>query len=156
MQPRLFLIKIIKNQLSADRLKKVADGIWTSKLRYGLQLYGKVRTNNTDPMNSAIKKLQIAQNKFARVLENVFLKDKMSTKTLLTNQVMLSVNQVAAQIKLTDMWKANNVDNFPIKVTKQSTAENARVTRGDTSEKLLEHGMSELVRNSCIGDATKL
>ena len=115
MQPRLFLIKIIKNQLSADRLKKVADGIWTSKLRYGLQLYGKVRTNNTDPMNSTIKKLQIAQNKFARVLENVFLKDRMSTKTLLTNQVMLSVNQVAAQIKLTDMWKANNVEIFQSK-----------------------------------------
>ena len=80
----------------------------------------------------------------------------MSNKTLLTNQVMLSVNQVAAQIKLTEMWKANNVDKFPIKVTRQSTAENARVTRGDTSERLLESGMSELVRNSCIGDATKL
>ena len=42
------------------------------------------------------------------------------------------------------------------KVTRQTTADNARVTRGDISERLLESGMSELVRNSCTGDATKL
>ena len=63
-----------------------------------------------------MKKLQTAQNKLARVLENVYLKDRMSTKTLLSNQVMLSVNQVAAQIKLTEIWKANNVEKFQIKV----------------------------------------
>ena len=81
---------------------------------------------------------------------------RLTKKFILKNFKMLSVNQVNAQVKLLEMWKANNVDKFPIKVTKQSTAENARVTRGDTSERLLESGMSELVRNSCIGDATKL
>ena len=80
----------------------------------------------------------------------------MRTKTLLSKQSMLSVNQVAAQIKLTEMWKANNVEKFPIKVNKRTTMQNARVTRGDTSERLIETGMSELVRNSCIGDATRL
>ena len=109
----------------------------------------------SDPTNFTLKKLQTAQNKLARVLENVYLKDRMSTKTLLSNQVMLSVNQVAAQIKLTEIWKANNVKKFPIKVIKQTTMQNARVTRGDTSERLLESGMSELVRSSCIGDATR-
>ena len=156
LNSRLYLIKRLKNHLNADRLKKVADGIWTSKLRYGLQLYGKVRTSDTDPTNSTIKKLQTAQNKLARVLENVYLRDRMCTKKLLSNQEMLSVNQVAAQIKLTEMWKANNVDKYSIKVTKQTTAENARVTRGDTSERLIETGMSDLVRNSCLRDATKL
>ena len=33
---------------------------------------------------------------------------------------------------------------------------NTRVTRGDTSERLIETGMSDLVRNSCLRDATKL
>ena len=54
------------------------------------------------------------------------------------------------------MWKATNVEKFPIKVTKQITAANARVTRGDTSDRLIESGMTELVRNTCIGDATRL
>ena len=54
------------------------------------------------------------------------------------------------------MWKAVNIEKYPIKVTKQCTAENARVTRGDTSEKLIMTGMTELVRNTCIGDATRL
>ena len=89
LNSRLYLIKRLKNHLNADRLKKVADGIWTSKLRYGLQLYGKVRTSDTDPTNSTIKKLQTAQNKLARVLENVYLRDRMCTKKLLSNQVYL-------------------------------------------------------------------
>ena len=54
------------------------------------------------------------------------------------------------------MWKANNMEKFPIKVTKQTTATNARVARGDSSERLVEFGMTELVRNTCIGDATRL
>ena len=54
------------------------------------------------------------------------------------------------------MWKANNMEKFPIKVTKKTTATNARVTRGDSSERLVEFGMTELVRNTCIGDATRL
>ena len=38
----------------------------------------------------------------------------------------------------------------------QCTALNARATRGDSSEKLIVTGMTDLVRNSCIGDATRL
>jgi hypothetical protein len=33
---RLFLIKHLKNQMNRERLRKVADSIWTSKVRYGL------------------------------------------------------------------------------------------------------------------------
>ena len=101
-------------------------------------------------------KLQKAQNKLVRVLENVYLKDKINTSTLLSNQNMLWVNQMAAQIKLTEIWKAKNVENFPIKVHIQTTAENAKVTRGDTSERLIESGRTELARNACICDATRL
>ena len=33
----------LKNQVSQERLRKIAESIWTSKMRYGLQLYGEVR-----------------------------------------------------------------------------------------------------------------
>ena len=66
-------------------------------------MYSKVRTTEHDPTNGNMDKLQITQNKLARVLENVMLKDRTSTATLLNNQQMLSVNQVAAQIKLSEI-----------------------------------------------------
>ena len=31
---------------------------------------------------------------------------------------MLSANQINTQIKLCDMWKANNLENYPIKIEK--------------------------------------
>ena len=109
-----------------------------------------------DPMNAEMEKLQITQNKMARVLENVLLKDRMHTSDLLNSQNMLSVNQISAQIKLTEIWKATNIAKFPIKVKRQATPIDARVTRGVTNGKLVEEGSSNLVLNSFIGDATRL
>ena len=37
---------------------------------------------------------------------------------------MLSVNQLNAQIKLTEMWKAVKKENYPIKVYKKTIVEN--------------------------------
>ena len=119
-------------------------------------MYSKVRTNVQDPSNVNMDKLQVTQNKLTRVLENVTLKDRTSTATLLKNQQMLSVNQIAAQIKLTEIWKAINVPKFPIKVRKQETPMDSRTTRGVTNGKIIEEGSSTLIVNSCIGDATRL
>ena len=156
LNTRLYLIKRMKNKINVDRLRKVANSIWSSKLRYGLQLYAKVRTNLQDQLNPNIEKLQVAQNKLARVLENVNLSDKMPTKTLLANQKMLSVNQTAAQIKLSEVWKAINIKGFPIKVKKQMTTQDSRITRGVTFGKLIEEGSSKLTINSFVGDAIRL
>ena len=46
---RLFLIKRLSNYISKDRLKKISESLYMSKLRYGVQLYGNVRTKNEDP-----------------------------------------------------------------------------------------------------------
>ena len=90
------------------------------------------------------------------VLENVNLKDRTPTLTLLNNQKMLSVNQISAQIKLTEMWKAINIPKFPIKVSKQMAPLDSRTTRGVTNGKIVEEGSSNLIVNSFIGDATRL
>ena len=59
---------------------------------------------------------QRLQNKMLRILDGALVSDRKSTKTLLDNQNMLSVNQIAAQIKLTEMWKASNDPQYPIKM----------------------------------------
>ena len=43
LNKRLYTIKRLANHIPRDKLKKVADSLWTSKLRYGLQLCLKVR-----------------------------------------------------------------------------------------------------------------
>ena len=49
LNSRLYLIKRLSNFISKDRLKRVADSLYMSKIRYGVQLYGNVRMNEEDP-----------------------------------------------------------------------------------------------------------
>ena len=59
---RMFIIKRLKNHVGTNSLKKLVDGLFSSKINYGLQLYGKVRVNNNDPKNGDIKAIYIHTN----------------------------------------------------------------------------------------------
>ena len=62
LNQRLFLINRLKNQVSKVQLRKIAESIWSSKLRYGLQLYGEVRQTSEAKMSTELEKLQRAHN----------------------------------------------------------------------------------------------
>ena len=149
---RLYLIRRLKNQISKERLGKIADSLWISKARYGLQLYGQVRLNGEDAKTRDLENLQTAQNNLLRTLEDVRIKDKVSIKSMLEKNKMLSINQMHAQVKLTEMWKATNYQNYPLNIEKLKPAENGRESRGVTVGKLSEpHTL-----NTFIGNATRL
>jgi hypothetical protein len=38
LNQRLFMVKKMSNHISKNKLRKIVDSLWTSKLRYGLQL----------------------------------------------------------------------------------------------------------------------
>ena len=95
-------------------MNKIVDGLFTSKINYGIQLYGKVRLSSEDPTNKNIKAIQMVQNKMARLMNGKTLKDKVHTKVLLENAKLLSVNQINAKVKLQEIWKILNVDDYPI------------------------------------------
>jgi hypothetical protein len=82
--------------------------------------------------------------------------ERKSTKTLLDNQNMLSVNQIAAQIKLTEMWKASNDPQYPIKMKTKERQENAVETRNLTLGDLTEVGRSTKAKKSFTSDAAKV
>ena len=84
----------------------MAESIFTSKIRYGLQLLGRIRWTDADPKCEDLMAIQKTQNKLTRFLNNSIITDKISTKTLLKNINGLSVNQLNAQIKLTELWKS--------------------------------------------------
>jgi hypothetical protein len=69
---------------------------------------------------------------------------------------MLSVNQIAAQIKLTEIWKASNDPQYPIKMKTKERQENAVETRSLTRGDLTEVGRSTKAKKSFTCDAAKV
>ena len=71
--------------------------------------------------------------------------NKIKTKVLLNRSNTLSINQLNAQIKLTEMQKANHFDNYPLNLIQQSCREVAIVTRTCKSGGHVEVGSKPFV-----------
>ena len=67
-----------------------------------------------DATETLLESLQITQNKFARFVHGSTLRDRINTKTIYTEENILSVNQIMAQIKLLEVWKSFNIKPYPI------------------------------------------
>ena len=155
LNQRTHLIRRLRNHIGAEKLRKVVDSLWTSKLWYGLQLWASVRMKEMQPKTKQGADVQKIQNRLLKVLENKRVTDKIPVKTMLENQKMMSVNQTAAQIKLLEMWKAKNTEDYPLKIEFQTTAREGTTTQGDSSGKAIEVGKTNAAKKSFIGDATR-
>ena len=155
LNQRLFTIRRMKNHLMPQGLRKLADSIFNSKIRYGLQMCGKIRWQNSDTTPKLMKDLQLAQNKMLRLLNGSRISDKISTSALLSKFNMLSVNQINAQIKLSEMWKAVNDNCHPFALRKRVAGENVRSMRSITNDILPDQSFSELSKNTFINDGIK-
>ena len=80
---RLYIIRRMMSHLTMDSVCKQVDGLFTSKIRYGLQLIGKVRTKAEDPECAIFKDIQLVQNRLLRLLNRSQIKDKISNKAML-------------------------------------------------------------------------
>ena len=129
LNQKLFFIRRLKNSVGQAALLKISHGLFISKLRYGLQMLGSVRWSDTDPLNNELESLQKCLNKVLRTLNGTKISDQVSTKSLLSKFKILSVNQMNAQIKLTEMWKSVHIDNYPIKTHQIECIEGERNTR---------------------------
>ena len=121
-----------------------------------MQLYGKVRSKDSDPECEDFKSIQLIQNKLMRSLNGTKVKDRISISSLLEKLGMLSVNQLNAQVKLVEIWKAINVDNYPLKIEQQTRNDERASTRADTIGRPVEIGRTNLTQRSCISDAIRL
>ena len=99
-----------------------------------------MRIHETDPSNSEMDDIQLIQNKLLRFLNGSKLKDMISTKSMLIKMNLLSINQTNAQIKLIEMWKATNIEDYPIEVKKQEYSDNTATTRACTAGRFIETG----------------
>ena len=77
-------------------------------------------------------------------------------KDMLTDLKMMSVNQTAAQIKLTEMWKVVNDTSYPLKFQMKSEEKRGMGTRSCTRGDVVEFGSSTHTINSFCGSASRL
>ena len=68
----------LKNFVDKKALIKVANSIFTSKIRYDLELIGKTRWNVQDTTQH-LQAIQLAQNKLVRQLNGTKISDKINT-----------------------------------------------------------------------------
>ena len=55
LNQKLFMIRRLRNSLKQESLRKVAESLFNSKLRYGLQLCGQISWSDKDKNTQAIK-----------------------------------------------------------------------------------------------------
>ena len=134
---------------------KVADSLFNSKIRYGIQLMGKVRLSTEAPLNSLQKKIQLVKNKFARFMAGKSLLDKIPTEKILSDLKILSVNQLNAQCKLQEIWKSQNNKKYPIVWEKDHKRVDPR-TRSLQKDSLQVIGKGLKLQSTFYSDAAKL
>ena len=68
---------------------------------------------------------------------------------------MLSVNQMNAQIKITEAWKASQDEEYPLKIVKVKNAENCAKTRAIANGDVMVSGKTKLVQATYLSDSSK-
>ena len=69
---------------------------------------------------------------------------------------MLSVNQLYAQVKLVELWKALNIEDYPLEIKQQSATDGKMTTRASEKGRPIEVGMSKLTKNASVSDAVRI
>ena len=67
-----------------------------------------------------------------------------------TVHIKKAVYQLNAKIKLLDVWKALNVENYPLKITKQVIKLDKTNIRANTQERLIEIGKKTLTTKTSL------
>ena len=156
LNSRLYIIRRLKNHLDRKSLLKVVDGLFMSKIRYGVQLLGRVRLCIEDPESGMFKDIQRIQNNLLRTLNGSQIAEKVSILSMLNKFKMLSVNQLNASVKLLVAWKSLNIDNYPLKVKRQKDNDTGVNTRGNNVERPIEIGKTPIVQKTSISDSIRL
>ena len=89
------------------------------------------------------------------MLDNSKIKDKRSIKEMLEKFDLLSVNQTAAQIKLSEAWKASKDSSYPVKMRDEHSKQDREVRPG-TRREMMEGGRLKIIQDSFARDAGKI
>ena len=152
LRQRLFTLRRIEQHVPLSLLKRVADGIFMSKLRYGIAIMWPVRMEESDPEPSAINGVKVVFNDMLRLLNRVARKDRVSIKSMLSKLGWLSINQLVAEVRLKEVWKALNTESSLSGLFEKVEGP----TRASASNKIKVGMNSQLRENSFVYPTVKL
>ena len=99
---RLYKLRKLEQSLPKALLKKVADGIFNSILRYGLGIFCPIRMKETDPVPSSMSGIRGIFNNVLRLLCNSRREQHTLIKTMLQKVGWMSINQLACEVRLVE------------------------------------------------------
>ena len=107
-------------------------------------------------MNKELESLQKCLNKLLRALNGTKVSDQISTRSLLVKFKLLSVNQMNAQVKLTEIWKSLHMENYPIRSVQLERNTDGTNTRARSSGQLKESKITHKSEKTFINDAVHI
>ena len=131
---RLFSLKRLSRQLPYNLLKRVADGIFMSHVRYGISLYCPIEIDLEDPHSLCIEKLRVVFNDCLRLLTRNSRKNHVSINKMLEDLGWLSLNQIASETRLIEAWKTACYEDYPLKDTLKKRSKSSYSTRSMNQE----------------------
>ena len=90
----------------------VADGLFISYIRYAIGLYCPIRIKEVDPVPSNIHGIKVIYNDVLRLLCCSKRENKNPIKDMLKEVGWLSLNQLACETRLIEVWKSLNIENY--------------------------------------------
>ena len=90
------------------------------------------------------------------MLNGTTIKDRVPTASMLQKSGMLSVNQLNAQVKLLEIWKALNVEDYPLKVNQQTKSKCGATTRASEKGRPINIGKTNTTQNTSTSDAIRI
>ena len=111
----------------------MADGLFISYIRYAIGLYCPIRIKETDPNPTCINGIKVVYNDVLRLLCCSKRENRKPIKEMLNEVGWLSLNQLACETRLIEVWKSLNLEEYCLKDVFEKV-EYSRFTRG--SEKI--------------------
>jgi len=111
LQYALSVLRRLQKSLGKKEMSQIANGIFTSHLRYCLPVYASshLRTGESDMYSTLLHELQVCQNDMLRILTGNKRSEKIRVKDMLRETKTLSVNQLLGYCMLIETWKARNL-----------------------------------------------
>ena len=140
--------------LSLEQKRKILDIVRSSKQQTNIGQWNSVQKIKPLRIRSDLSILvQLLSHK---QLGGIKISDKINSRKIFKDQNLLSINQINAQIKLTEVWKSKHVPNYPLTWISKSNLNSERLTRSNESECLIINGNSKQMTSTFMSDAANL
>ena len=145
---RLYKLRRIEQGIPRSLLIKVADAIFCSIIRYELAIFCPIRILQEDPNPGNIEGVKVIYNDLLRFLCNTKRSSHTSIESMLEKLGWLSVNQLACEVRLIEVWKALNQEDHCLKNMFEKATSNEGITRSAGLNRLKIGFKSKIRENS--------